>query len=245
MMKKGLIFTHNNSDFDGIASAFMLQKIFNAKVVMPERVEFQVEAFLHLYEYIFPFVKYEDIAFEEIDFLVFADTSNPQRIGSFYGSLPKNKELEVYIFDHHTLGYFPPNFKIVRYPDTSVGSSVTLVWEEIKRRGIKYSEIEATLMLLGVYEDTGRLLYTSTTYRDANAVADLIQNSANLMVVSRFLESGMNPYQRQLLEFFLDNSSKDFYNGVEYVLTYAELDTEVEDAALVVHKLRDLIECEN
>jgi len=244
-MKKGLIFTHNNSDFDGIASAFILQKIFNAKVVMPERVEFQVEAFLHLYEYIFPFVKYDDISFEEIDFLVFADTSSPQRIGSFFGSLPKDRELEVYIFDHHSLGYFPPNFKIMRYPDTSVGSTVTLVWEEIKKMGVKYSEIEATLMLLGIYEDTGRLLYTSTTYRDANAVADLIQNGANLMVVSRFLESGMNPSQRQLLEFFLDNSSKEFYNGVEYVLTYAELDTEVEDAALVVHKLRDLIECEN
>jgi tRNA nucleotidyltransferase (CCA-adding enzyme) len=244
-MKKGLIFTHNNSDFDGIASAFMLQKIFNAKVVMPERLEFQVEAFLHLYEYIFPFVKYEDISFDEIDFLVFADISSPQRIGSFFGSLPKDKEIEVHIFDHHSLGYFPPNFKVMRYPDTSVGSAVTLVWEELKNRGVKYSEIESTLMLLGVYEDTGRLLYSSTTYRDANAVADLIQNGASLMVVSRFLESGMNSYQRQLLEFFMDNSSKDFYNGVEYILTYAELDTEVEDAALVVHKLRDLIECEN
>ncbi len=244
-MKKGLIFTHNNSDFDGIASAFMLQKLFNAKVVMPERLEFQVEAFLHLYEYIFPFVKYEDISFDEIDFLVFADISSPQRIGSFFGSLPKDKEIEVYIFDHHSLGYFPPNYKVMRYPDTSVGSAVTLVWEELKNRGVKYSEIESTLMLLGVYEDTGRLLYSSTTYRDANVVADLIQNGASLMVVARFLESGMNPYQRQLLEFFLDNSSKDFYNGVEYILTYAELDTEVEDAALVVHKLRDLIECEN
>jgi hypothetical protein len=47
--------------------------------------------------------------------------------------------------------------------------------------------VEATLLLLGIYEDTGSLTYSRTTSRDLRAAGFLLEQGANLGILNDFL----------------------------------------------------------
>ena len=49
------------------------------------------------------------------------------------------------------------------YTGEPLGATTTLLIEAISARSLKLSSIEATLLLLGIYEDTGSLSYEQTT----------------------------------------------------------------------------------
>ena len=51
------------------------------------------------------------------------------------------------------------------------GATTTLLMELIRARELPVTPFEATLFLLGIYEDTGCLTFASTTPEDAEAVA--------------------------------------------------------------------------
>jgi tRNA nucleotidyltransferase (CCA-adding enzyme) len=52
-------------------------------------------------------------------------------------------------------------------------------------RGISVTRLtEATLMMLGIYEDTGNLTFPSTTVDDYRAAAWLLEQGASLKTVS-------------------------------------------------------------
>jgi len=67
-----------------------------------------------------------------------------------------------------------------------VGATTTLLVERIADQGVVVSPIEATLFMLGIYEDTGALSYGTTTPRDLRAAAWLLEHSANMLVVNNF-----------------------------------------------------------
>jgi tRNA nucleotidyltransferase (CCA-adding enzyme) len=54
---------------------------------------------------------------------------------------------------------------------------------------------EATLLLMGIYEDTGSLTYATTRPRDVQAAAWLLEQGGDLAAVRRF---ATRPPQRNL-----------------------------------------------
>ena len=57
------------------------------------------------------------------------------------------------------------------------------------------TSLQATLLALGIHEDTGSLTYPSTTYRDARALSWLLEpeRSVNLEVLGQFLNHPLSP----------------------------------------------------
>ena len=64
---------------------------------------------------------------------------------------------------------------------------------------------EATLMMLGIYEDTGRLLFPTTTQEDYLAAAWLLGQGANLNVVAESVSLELTGQQVDLLNILLKN----------------------------------------
>ncbi len=62
------------------------------------------------------------------------------------------------------------------------------------------SLIQATLLLLGIYEDTGSLTYTRTTGRDLRAAALLLEQGASLSIASDFLNHPLSQAQQALYD---------------------------------------------
>jgi tRNA nucleotidyltransferase (CCA-adding enzyme) len=71
----------------------------------------------------------------------------------------------------------------------------------------------STMLLLGIYEDTGSLTYTSTTPRDVRAAAFLLEQGASLQILSRYLNPPLSDDQRQVYDRLLDQAERHQIHG--------------------------------
>jgi tRNA nucleotidyltransferase (CCA-adding enzyme) len=230
-----VILTHENADFDAIASLLGAKKLFPAATpVLPRRINRNGRAFLALYGAELPFVHPDDLPREDITHAILVDT---QRLTTLRGM---EDDLRVDIIDHHVLDReLPPNWSFSGEP---IGATTTILTEEISGRFLELSDLEATLLLLGIYEDTGSLTYSATTVRDVRAAAWLLEQGARLEVVNEFLHHPLAPEQRELYERLLENSETHEVEGHTIILACEEAQGFTEELSTLAHKLRELLE---
>jgi len=117
------------------------------------------------------------------------------------------------------------------------GATVSILTEIIKDKGIDISPDEATIMCLGIYEDTGSFTFPSTTEKDFTAAAFLLSKGANLNMVSGLISREINPEQVGLLNDMIQAATRYNINGVEIVITTVSTDNYVSDFAFLVQKM--------
>jgi tRNA nucleotidyltransferase (CCA-adding enzyme) len=230
-----VILTHENADFDAIASLLGASKLFPAAVpVLPRRINRNGSAFLQLYGAELPFLHPDELPREEIDHAILVDT---QSLTTLKGM---GSDLRVDIIDHHELDRdLPPSWTFSGEP---MGSTTTLLIEEISARFLKLTDLEATLLLLGIYEDTGSLSYQSTTVRDVRAAAWLMEQGARLALVDEFLHHPLGSEQRKLYERLLKESKTYDIDGHTIIIATERAPGFTEGLSTLAHKLRDLLE---
>jgi tRNA nucleotidyltransferase (CCA-adding enzyme) len=229
-----LILTHENADFDAIASLLAASKLYPGGMPMlPRRVNRNVEKFLTLYWDIFPFLRPGEWQRQQVEQVILVDT---QHITAVRGMIP---DPHVQVFDHHEQKEERENWE---YHIDPVGATTTLLVERIKAAGLAISAEEATLFLLGVHEDTGSLTYPSTTVRDVWAAGWLMEQGALLPAVRRFLRMPFTAVQRDLYEQLLQNVRWLESGGQTIALTTAIAPPAFDDEiSPIAHRLRDLI----
>ncbi|HBA53321.1 MAG TPA: polya polymerase, partial [Syntrophorhabdus aromaticivorans] len=99
---------------------------------------------------------------------------------------------------------------------------------------------EATIMMLGIYEETGSFQYPSTTPEDFDAASFLLSRGANVNLVSDMLVKELTPEQVFLLNDLISNATVYNINGIDIVVTEGSTERYVGDLAVVVHKFRDM-----
>jgi len=231
-----VILTHENADFDAIAGLLGASKLFPSAIpVLPRRVNRNGRAFLALYGAELPLIEADDLPRRrKITRAILVDT---QSLTSLKGMGP---DTQVDIIDHHELDRELP--ERWTYSGEPMGAATTLLVEAISARSLKLSGIEATLLLLGIHEDTGSLLYTATTPRDVHAAAWLMEQGARLDVVNEFLHHPLAPEQRDLYERLLEQSETHEIEGHTIIVAWAEAPEFSEEISTLAHKLRGLLE---
>lgn len=241
MNEKGLtvIATHENADFDGIASMLAAKKLYpEAIAIAPGSQEKGVREFVlnTAVEY-FRLARLKDIDLKAIKRVVLVDTSQLSRIGKL-AEVVKKKEVEVHVYDHH----LPPDPEIPI--DLSqirpVGAATTILVQLLRERGIKVTPEEATLMALGIYEDTGAFTFQSTTKEDLEAAAYLIGCGANLNVIAALITHRFTPTDIALLNELMHEAQTYFIQGIPVVITKVSTDRYVDDFAILVHRLMEI-----
>jgi tRNA nucleotidyltransferase (CCA-adding enzyme) len=125
------------------------------------------------------------------------------------------------------------HYEVVR----QTGATVTILTEIIEERGIDISAEEATIMCLGIYEDTGSFTFVSTTEQDFGAAALLLSKGANLNTVSNLTSREISPEQVGLLNEMIQAATHYHISGIEVVVTNVTTDDYVPDFAYLVHKM--------
>ena len=231
-----VILTHENADFDAVASLLGASKLFpTATPVLPRRVNRNGRAFLALYGAELPFVEPDDLPRRrKITRAILVDT---QGLTTLRGM---RDGMRVDIIDHHELDReLPPGWT---YYGQILGATTTILVEEISARFLKLTNIEATLLLLGIYEDTGSLSYEGTTSRDVRAAAWLLEQGASLAVVNKFIHHPLAPGQRVLYDRLLEQSETHEIEGHTVIVAWAEAPEFSEEISTLAHKLRELLE---
>ncbi|MBW2092720.1 MAG: DHH family phosphoesterase, partial [Deltaproteobacteria bacterium] len=165
-----IITTHINADFDALASMLAVSKLYpNALMVFPGSQEQNLRNFfLQSTAYLFNFAKLKEVKSDRVKRLILVDTRQVSRIRPLEKIL-KNKDLEIHIYDHHPKNQDDLNGDLeILAP---VGATVTIMTEILKAKGVAITPEEATVMTLGIHEDTGSLTFASTTPRDYLAAA--------------------------------------------------------------------------
>jgi tRNA nucleotidyltransferase (CCA-adding enzyme) len=230
-----VILTHENADFDAIASLLAAWKLYpDAIPVLPRRVNRNGRAFLALYGGELPLVRPEDLPRAKIEQAILVDT---QSLTTVKGMQPN---VSVLIIDHHPLSRDLPEGWTFRGEQT--GATMTLLVEQIAAAGLTVSPVEATLMLLGIYEDTGSLSYLTTTARDAHAAGWLLERGANLAVANEYLHHPLGSQQQALYRRLRDSVETHAIHGHAVVVAAATAESFDEELSTLAHKLRDLLE---
>jgi len=233
-----LITTHINADFDCLGAMVAAKLLYpQAEMVFPGAQERNLrEFFLRSTLYAYDFKRIKDIDLAAITRLILVDVCQPERIGPF-GEVASRAGVEVHIYDHH------PGAPTVDAQLTliePVGATVTIFAHLFMQRGIRPPADIATLMMLGLYEDTGSLLFHSTTEKDYAAAAFLLSCGAELNTVADFLTQEMTATQVALLHELLSNREVLTVNGIEINIAHASCDQFIGDLAVLAHKLKEM-----
>jgi tRNA nucleotidyltransferase (CCA-adding enzyme) len=234
-----VITTHINADFDCLGGMIAARRLYpDAAMVFAGAQERSLrEFYLRSAVYAFDFKRLRDIDLSAITRLILVDVRQSDRIGPF-GEVARRKNVELHIYDHHPAGQadLQGDLEVIE----PVGSTVTVLTHIFMARGIRPSPIEATMMMLGLYEDTGNLLFNSTTLKDYEAAGYLFSCGANLNTVADFLTQEMTADQVGLLHDLVTSRTVINVTGIDISIAHAAVDHFVPDLAVLTHKLKDM-----
>jgi tRNA nucleotidyltransferase (CCA-adding enzyme) len=234
-----VITTHVNADFDAVASMIAAGKLYpRATMVFPGSQEKNLRNFfIQSVIYLFNVARIKDIDPSKVKRLILVDTRQPDRIGPLQKIL-ENKDLTIHVYDHHPDS--PDDLKGKVEVVDEVGANASIMTEILAARHITITPEEATVLALGIYEDTGAFTFRSTTVRDYLAAAYLREKGADLNVVAEMISRELTADQVALLHELIDSAQIHTINGLDVAITQATTENYVDELAVLVHKMMDM-----
>ena len=232
-----IITSHINADFDSLASMVAAKKLYpEAEIVFAGSQEKKLRDFIEAFEPI-EIKRIKDIDMSKVTRLIIVDTKNPPRIGQFAELISKHG-ISIHIYDHHPFakGDIRGSLEIIE----EVGATATIFSEILKDKKLHPSPMEATILCLGIYEETGSLLFPSTTERDLLAAAYLIKRGANLNIVSSFLRLEMSREELDILNELVQSAKEIVSSGIRIKVAKASNESYLGDAAHLAHRIMDM-----
>jgi len=233
-----IVTTHKNCDFDGLASAIAVTLLYPDTVaIIPRTVNANVKAFLSMHKDVFDVHLPTEIDLDGVTRLFVVDVAQWHRLDGL-AALREKPVLSIRIWDHHP-GQGDMTAADIR--QEPVGACITLLIRELMRQRTVLTPIQATLFITGLYEDTGRLTFPSTTAEDARAAAFLLENGADLTIAGLILRPFYGEKQKDILHAMLQDTRRLKVNDYSIGIGRIEIRGHVDSLALVVRLIRELL----
>ncbi|MCL2789835.1 MAG: CBS domain-containing protein [Desulfobulbus sp.] len=223
--------THRNTDFDGLASIVAATLLYPGTVaVCPRNVNPNVHRFLSLHKTAFDIILSDEVNLDAVTRLIVVDTNQRHRLDLGDSLWGRRENIEVLLWDHHmSLGDIHPDWQCVE----KVGAAITLLVREIKELHLQLTPLQATLYLIGLYEDTGHLTFSSTTPEDARAAVFLLEQGADLTIAVDFLNMVYGEMQKKVLFRLMRDAEQQDIKGKRVGIGVVHIDKYVELATVV------------
>ncbi|WP_299983135.1 CBS domain-containing protein [Desulfobacula sp.] len=232
-----IIATHKGSDFDALASLVAASLLYpGSKPVLPMSINANLKAFLSIHKDTFNFYSPKDIIFEQVKTLVVVDTHSWSRLEGME-PLKDRQDLEIIVWDHHSEGDIETDQKNI----SETGAAVTILVKEIERQRKLITPIQATLFLMGLYEDTGNLTFPSTLSDDAYAAGFLLDRKADLHILSTFLRQAYGKKQKDILFHMIQKAERREVGGFTISIAKMEIGERIQNLAMVLQMYREIV----
>ena len=230
-----VITTHMNADFDSLASMVAAKKLYpDAVMAFAGSQEKNIrEFFAQASDYFLDFKRQKQIPLNKVTKLILVDARQASRLGNFAKCL-QNPGIKLHIYDHHpdTPDDLKGDVEVIR----PVGSTSTIFVQLFREKGISVTKDEATLLSMGIYEDTGSFNYATTTPDDLEAASWLLEQGANLHTVSQSIARELTVYQLGLLNDLIKSAINYTIQGIDIVVAKLALKEYVDEFALLVRR---------
>ena len=232
-----IIISHQNPDFDSFASAVAIKAMEpDYEIVLCGEPIQNLKEFLHLYQERLPFYMDTEIHPQAVEEVVLVDVSVFARTGPILSRVFDNPSLRIRVYDHHP-NVTPPDREIESYTVREIGSTTTLIVQMLAEKRVPLDYVQSTLCAIGIYEDTGNFLFSSTTKEDLEAAAWLLSQKANLDVVSAFVKTDMTIDQKLLMEELIKNVVIRQIEGTPIAVATHETEKFMGGLNLIVSKI--------
>ena len=232
-----IITTHKGTDFDALASLVAASLLYpGSKPVLPTSINENLKTFLSIHKDFFNLYSPKDIIVEDVKTLVVVDTHSWNRIEGME-SLKDKKDLEIIIWDHHIQGDMETSQKNIK----ETCAAITLLVKELEKQKIMITPIQATLFLMGLYEDTGNLTFPSTSSEDAYAAGFLLEKKADLHILATFLRQAYGKKQKNILFEMIQKARRLEVSGFTISIVKMDIKGRVQNLAMVLQMYREIV----
>ncbi len=230
-----IITSHERADMDALAALYAAALLYpDYQAVLPGKLNRNLRDFLALYKEELPFIERRELPRRRITHILLVDT---QAIAPLRGM---DAHTQVQIIDHHQPA--EPLPQGATFEGATVGATTTLLVEKLRERALSLTRVGASLLLMGIYEDTGSLSYLTTTPRDAQAAAWLLQQGADLNILNAFLNRPLANGQREALAQLMSASKIYTIQGRSICVAAVVLERYVDELSTLIHQLMDIYE---
>jgi len=233
-----IVTTHKNADFDAFASVVAATLLFpEALAVLPKTLNPNVKAFLSIHKDLFETHTPGEIDLKRVQRLIVVDASSWSRLDRI-DALKSRKGLEILVWDHHIeTGTIRAGQSCIE----AVGATTTLLVRELRRRHKILTPMQATLLLAGIYEDTGNLTFPSTCAEDAHAAGWLMERKADLNILNTFLKPAYSEKHKAILFQMLQHAKRSRIKGHSVSINTVAVEGHVDSLAVIVRMYLEIL----
>jgi len=233
-----IIATHKNTDFDALASLIAASILYPGSTpVLPKIVNPNVKAFLSIHKDMFEIPFADEIDLGIVNQLVVVDINRWDRLEGL-AALRRKEPLKVILWDHHPgKGNIQADWECREV----IGANITLMIRQLKEQKKILTPMQATLFLTGLYEDTGSLMFRSSTAEDAYAAGYLLDHKADLGIVRNFLRPAYGEKQKKILFKMLQSAKRRKIKGCSISFNRQNLTGHVNNLSVVVGMYMDIL----
>jgi nanoRNase/pAp phosphatase (c-di-AMP/oligoRNAs hydrolase)/CBS domain-containing protein len=233
-----IVTTHKNADFDAFASVVAATLLFpEALAVLPKTLNPNVKAFLSIHKDLFETHAPGEIDLKRVQRLIVVDASSWSRLDRI-DALKSRKGLEILVWDHHIeTGTIRAGQSCIE----AVGATTTLLVRELRRRHKILTPMQATLLLAGIYEDTGNLTFPSTCAEDAHAAGWLMERKADLNILNTFLKPAYSEKHKAILFQMLQHAKRSRIKGHSVSINTVAVEGHVDSLAVIVRMYLEIL----
>jgi tRNA nucleotidyltransferase (CCA-adding enzyme) len=237
-----LVTTHLGADFDAFASMMAARRLHPGAVLFfPGSREESLRRMLEARGMEVEEVRQRDVVPAELRRVILCDTRQRERLGVVGEWLAEQPGIEVLAYDHHPDGDGDVRVSGGRV-DPEVGAASTLMVEELRAAEIEVSSEDATLLLMGIYEDTGSLSYPTTHSRDLAAAGWLLERGADLGATRRYALHSLDAEHLEILYRMTRELTVHRVRGHRVGEVALELGTYVDELAPLVSRCAELFD---
>ena len=230
-----IILTHEQADFDAAGSVLAAWLLDPSRIpILPKRRNRNLAAFLDDYKTRLPFFTWKTLPKGSIDRIFITDTQTVEEHSRMNGVK------DIIVWDHHPQRHLFPD-RVENIYETTGACTTFLVEQLMDRPDLHPGRIYTTLMLMGIYEDTGSLSYGSTTPRDIRAAAWLVEKGADLDLMRRYILQPMTDHQQQGFDLLMQSMEICEIMGEKIVTAAADIREISDEFSAVAHQMRDML----
>lgn len=240
MFGMDLVLCHTTADFDTLAAAVGVTRLHpGSRIVLAGGAHPAVRDFLALHRDEYPLIERRSVNVHQIRSLTVVDTQWRDRLGklSEWLDLPN---VSITLYDHHSGGEVESDIPAGDRHIEPVGSTTTLIVEQLRQHHLSLNSVDATVMALGIHVDTGSLTYGEATPRDAAALTWLMEQGANQRVIGEYTEPGLSPELQDVLTLALSELHVETVEGCAIASVLLSVDGYMQGMSSVASHLMSL-----
>ncbi len=232
-----IVISHNMLDCDGLASLIAMSRLRpQARPLLVGSLNRNVRELVEQHGERLRLARLRDLPRAPITRLILVDTQAPPADEALQRRIEQSRPA-IEIYDHHPMSADLPEGATINHANT--GATTTILVEQMQERGARLDALDASLLILGIYEDTGNLTYATTTARDARAAAWLLEQGASLKLVTDYIDRPLSQRQWRVYEALHASLTVHEVSGYSVLMAAARADDYVEELSTLAHKLTD------